>query len=520
MPILQAGSVNNTALIVPDLYVEIVPPQNLILNGVPTNILGVVGTSNWGPVGVPVIIGTMAAYYANFGSLIPRKYDMGTQVATAIQQGAQDFRCVRVSDGTDTPASTNVPGTAVAITALYTGSLGNQLVATLRSGSRQSTWCLSVALPGLQAEVFDNIGGAGEIFWQNLVSAVNNGFGVQRTSSRLITMQHNGAASSPSAFSVTLGAAVPGTDGALGVQPATLVGANGATRSGMQALRGQNCGLLLLADADDHQSWTEQAAFALDEGTYAILTGPEGDTIENAISVKRAIGLDCYCTKLVFGDWIWWLDQSNGLTRLVSPQGFIAGRLSNLSPEQSSLNKPVYGVLGSQNSGQPRSGQSSTYSTAELAALFGAGIDVLANPQPAGNFWGARGGKNTSSDSGRNGDNYTRLTNFIAKTLSAGMGQYVGQVINDVLFRNIRGTLLSFLQNMQNQGILGVLENNVPYSVICDHSNNPSSRTGLGYVQADVQIRYQAINEKFIINLEGGQTVQVARQTLPTSQPL
>lgn len=26
---------------------------------------------------------------------------------------------------------------------------------------------------------------------------------------------------------------------------------------------------------------------------------------------------------------------------------------------------------------------------------------------------------------------------------------------------------------------------------------------------------YQAINEKFIVNVEGGQTVQVARQTLP-----
>ena len=46
MPISQQGNVNTTALIVPDLYVQIVPPQNLILNGVPTNILGVVGTAS------------------------------------------------------------------------------------------------------------------------------------------------------------------------------------------------------------------------------------------------------------------------------------------------------------------------------------------------------------------------------------------------------------------------------------------------------------------------------------------
>ena len=49
------------------------------------------------------------------------------------------------------------------------------------------------------------------------------------------------------------------------------------------------------------------------------------------------------------------------------------------------------------------------------------------------------------------------------------------------------------------------------FSVICDASNNPESRTGLGYVQADVKVRYQGINEKFLVNLEGGSTVSVAK---------
>ena len=51
MPIVQQGAINTTALIVPDLYVQIVPPQSLLLNGVPTDVLGVVGTASWGPVG-------------------------------------------------------------------------------------------------------------------------------------------------------------------------------------------------------------------------------------------------------------------------------------------------------------------------------------------------------------------------------------------------------------------------------------------------------------------------------------
>ena len=283
----------------------------------------------------------------------------------------------------------------------------------------------------------------------------------------------------------------------------------------MYSLRGQGCALAVLADADDPSTWGAQAAFSQEEGIYFILIGPAGDSITNAVTIKQAAGLDCYSTKMMHGDWLWWGDQVNGLTRLVSPQGFIAGRLANLSPEQSALNKPIHGIIGSQRSGQPQSGEAAVYSSAELAVLFSAGIDVVSNPQPAGSFWGARAGRNASYDPARNGDNYARLTSYIARTLAAGMGRYVGQVINDTLFKNIRGTLLSFLQSMLDHGLLGITGGTLPYSVICDISNNPPARTGIGYVQADIQVRYQAINERFIVNLEGGQTVQVARQTLP-----
>lgn len=286
----------------------------------------------------------------------------------------------------------------------------------------------------------------------------------------------------------------------------------------MYALRGQQCGIALLSDCDDAATWTVQTQFGLQEGAYMILTTPAGDTIANAVATKGQAGLDSYAAKLMFGDWLWWADQVNLTIRLVSPQGFAAGRLANLSPEQSSLNKPIYGIIASQRTGTPGSAQSAAYSAADLGALLAAGIDVICNPQPGGSYWGVRGGLNTSSNAAVNSDNYTRLTNYIAETLAAGMGQYVGRVINADLFRRIRATQLSFLNNMLGQGLLGSTDGSLPFSVICDTTNNPSSRTSLGYVQSDAQIQYQAINERFIVNVEGGQTVQVARQTLPTGQ--
>jgi phage tail sheath protein FI len=519
MPIVQQGSINTTALVVPDLYVQIVPPQNLVINGVPTNVVGVVGSASWGPVGQPVIVATMADYAANFGPVVARKYDMGTQVATAVQQGAANFRCVRATDGTDTSAQWQIPQTSFVFTALYTGSLGNRIVATLSSGSQPNSWRLTLRLPGLQPEVYDNIGGTGAQFWQNLAAAVNSGQGVQRGPSQLVVANPGTTASAPAAFTWSFASGQAGTDGAAGVTAAVLVGVDTIPRVGMYALRGQGCGIALLADADDATQWTTQAGFGLSEGIYMILTTPAGDTIQNAVTIKGNAGLDAYSAKLMFGDWLYWNDQVNAVVRLVSPQGFVAGRLGNLSPEQSSLNKPLYGVVGSQKSGTPGTAQNTSYSSAELQALLQVGIDVIANPQPGGAFWGVRGGHNSSSNAAINGDNYTRLTNYLAATLAAGMGQYVGQVINNALFQRIRATQLSFLQNMYGQGLLGSTDGSLPFSVICDTSNNPLSRTGLGYVQSDAQIQYQAINEKFIVNIEGGQTVQVQTQVLPTTNP-
>ena len=523
MPIVQQGALNTTALVVPDLYVQIVAPQNLVLNGVPTNVLGVVGSASWGPVGQPTICATMADYALAFGPVMARKYDMGTQVATAVQQGAANFRCVRATDGTDTACQLGVfyTGTLgpLVLTARYTGTLGNLIAVTFSAGSQAATWKMSVTLPGRAPEVFDNIGGTGRTFYQNLVTAVNTGNGVLRGPSQIIVAAlGNTFTVNPVAGIYPFSFGALGSDGATNVYGPTLTGADTAPRTGMYALRGQGCSIGLLADCDDSTQWATQVGFGLSEGVYMIGVGPANDTITNAVATKQSAGIDSYAFKLLFGDWIYWNDAANAQMRLVSPQGFVAGRLCNLSPEQSSLNKPVYGVIGSQKSGTPGSAQATSYASAELAVLFAAGIDVISNPQPGGAFWGVRCGHNSSSNAATNGDNYTRMTNYIAGTLAAGMGQYVGQVINSTLFQRIRSTQLQFLGNMLLAGMLGSTDGTTPYAVICDTSNNPASRTALGYVQADAQVQYQAINEKFVINIEGGQTVQVQRQTLPSGR--
>ena len=505
--ITQQGALNTTALVVPDLYLQLVPPSTVMLNGVPTNVLGIVGSASWGPVGMPVVIGTASDYATAFGPVVDRLYDMGTHVAIAIQQGANSLCCVRVSDGTDTAATVSDSTGSIAFTARYSGSLGNRIGVTLSAGSQVGSWAATIGIPGLPLERFDNIAGSGSAFWTALALAINTGVGqLSARASHFVTAEAKGGATAPASASYTL---TGGTDGAGAVTSASLVGSM-SPRLGMYALMGQSCSLIDLCDCIDPTQWSAIDAFASSEGAYAILSGPAGDTIANAVSIKTEAGIDSFAVKLLFGDWLYWWDATNQTQRLVSPQPFAAGRLVNLSPEQSGLNKQLFAIAGSQGVGLPGSNATKAYSSAELAVLFENGIDLITRPGAGGqNFWTMRLGHNTSSNPATNGDNYTRLTNYIAATLNAGMGTYVGSVINAALLRNIKGTLLAFLSILLGQGILGSTNGAQPFAVLCDAVNNPPVRTALGYVQADVQVQYQGINEKFLVNLDAGTTVLV-----------
>lgn len=505
MPVTQQGQINTTALVVPDLYVQIVPPQTQYLNGVPTNVLGIVGTASWGPTNSPTTVGTMSQFAALFGQPQNRKYDGGTLVATALLQGANNFRFVRVTDGTDVAASSVVQTNCLTLTSKYTGTFGNSISVTLSAGAQANTWKAVVAAPGLVPEAFDNIGAGltGNALWLAIASAINNGTNSLRGPSQIVVASAGVGTTAPTAATLTLSG---GTDGATTITGSVLVGQDTVPRKGMYALRNTGASIALLADCDDSTTWSTQVAFGLSEGMYMILTGPSGDSISNAVTVKGTAGIDSYAAKVLFGDWVYWLDTYNGLTRAVSPQGFVAGLLANLSPEQSSLNKQLQGIVGTQ-----KSALNQQYSQAELQQLGVAGIDVITNPVPGGSYFGPRFGHNSSSNPVTNGDNYTRMTNYIAYTLNAGMGKFVGKLQSTQVRGQAAATVSAFLDNMQQQGMIGDPNGGPAYSVQIDASNNPSSRVALGYLQADVKVKYLSIIEKFLINVEGGQSVQITK---------
>lgn len=510
MTIIQQGAVNTNALLVPDVYIQVVPPSENFLNGVPTNGLGVVGTAQWGPVNAPTILGSIADYVQKFGNIVARKFDGGTAIWAAVLNGANNIRFVRVTDGTDLAATGVFGVNGLTLTGKYSGSLGNLVSLAISAGSQSNTWRAVISMPGLVPEVFDNIGAGltGNALWVAIANAINNGVSGIRTASELVIAAAGSSTASPSAGSITLAG---GTDGAANVTTNHLIGQDTVPRKGMYALRKSGVANAMLVDCDDSSTYSTQLAFGLDEGIYMIAVRPAGDTISAAVAAKSAAGVDSYALRLMHGDWIFFNDTVNNQVRLISPQGFIAGRLSALAPQESALNKPLYGIVATQ-----RTQQNLPYSQAELQALAQAGIDVITNPIPAGDSFGSRIGCNTSSNAVINGDNYPRLTNYIAKTLNAGMGIYVGKLQSPKSRADVSGTVNAFLMNMWQQGMIGDVNDaqKVPFSIQINRANNPSSRVALGYMQVDVRITYLSVTTKLIINVEGGQSVKITNAGL------
>ena len=515
MPIYPVGSLNTAALTAPDLYIQIVPPKTRYINGVPTDILGIVGIADWGPVNSATLIGSPGDATLKFGTQAVRKYDLCTAIAVSIQIGAANIRAVRVTDGTDTAATSTLKdsgaATGATLTAFYTGTLGNTLSATLSAGSATASWKLVISMPGVAPEVFDNITGTAGALWANIVSAVNNGQSGMRGPSQLVVATVGTSILAPPATQTVTFAA--GTSGNTTLTDSVLIGVDGVTgtaRKGMYALRGSGSQTLNLVDLTDSTQWPTLLTFGLSEGCYPVTQGPAGASYATTETALKTAGCDSYALKVMVGDWVYWQDQVNGQQRMIAPATFSAAKIAALSPNQSPLNKPVTNAVSTQ-----RNLSQQPYSTAEIGAINTARLDVITNPCPGGSYFGHRSGLNCSSNGAVNGDNYTRMTNFISLTIAASFGGVIGDLQTIDLRRTTKSTMESFLQVLVDQGMIGDVNGGPGFSVQLDAANNPDARVALGYMQADVQVKYLSVVRYFLVNLEAGQSVTIVASATP-----
>jgi hypothetical protein len=400
---------------------------------------------------------------------------------------------------------------AITITSKYTGSLGNSSTYLISTGSAPNSFAFVAVFPGATPEVFNNITGAGNAFWVNLANAINNGTS-QRAPSKYFVATAGASTNAPQAFSTAI-ALTGGTDGASGVGTAALLGQDTFPRKGMYSLRESGCDCAALADCVDTTSWAAQNAFGISEDIYMITATASGDNIGNALTTRVGAGLDAFSMKIMMGDWPYFYDTFQGLSRLVSPQAFALGLYGNLTPQNSALNKPINGVVATQ-----ASNAMLLYSSQDLSRANQGGIDLIVPPlnAPGGSYFTMMTGRNTSSNTANNGDEYTRMTNFIARSLqSFATGSFVGrpESINTNDRTRLEATMMlqSYLQFLKDPP-LNMIDG---YNVTCDLTNNTPSTIAAGFMFAYVSVRYLGIVRYFVIMLAGGSNVSVTNQALP-----
>ena len=515
MPTFIDGQQNLAALSVPGTYVDIIPPRP-IANGAPTNIEGLVGVASWGPVNAPVLFATPDDCKRVLGVPMVRKHDIATFVWAATGVGGiVGFRGVRVTDGTDTAATGTLQG--LTLTAKFTGSLGNTISVTLSAGTQATSTRATVSFNGQTPEVFNNIIGTGNAFWLALAAAINNGTPYGAPSNYVVA-----AATASIIAPVITGAAASvaltgGTDGASGVTDAMLVGSDVTPRTGMYALRGTGIDAFALCDLTDDTTWGVQDAFALSESALAVNATTSGDTISGAIAARNTVGLDDFPTWLLVGDWPSFYDTQNQTQRIVSPSAMALGLLGNLSPEQSPLNKILRGVNATQHSTA-----NLVYSNPELQLANGGGVDLIVGPPttPGGQYFSFATGRNASSNTGANGIEYSRMTNFLARSFQGPVfGSLIGRLQssrpNDQTRQDATNIASGFLADLQNPA-LGSNGNGMidSFSVTCDLTNNPVSLQARGFLFLYATVVYLRVVRYFVVKLAGGAQPQVLVQTI------
>lgn len=514
MTIFILGAANPAAFDLPGLYINVQAPPSAPLPGAPTDILGIVGVASWGPVDSAVGFSDEAEAAVLFGAMKVRDHDITTHVHIAQMQGVRNFRAVRVTDGTDTAASALIGGaTGLTLTSRYTGTKGAETRVVIADGTKADTKRVTITFPGLPPETFDNIPAtaASNASWLAIRDAINNGISGQ-SASRLVVASVGALATAPANGAFALAG---GSDGSTGVTSADLLGAeaaDGGGRTGLYALRETGIAAFLLADVSDFDTFAAQAAFAVSEATFGYGVSPSGDTVAEFKEAMDGAGIDTPWFKVIFGDWAFMIDGVNNVTRMVSPQAFEAGTKVVIGPHQTTLNKPIQGLVGTE-----KSEAQQTYSQAELRMIGAARGDVIIMKSPGGDYPSMAFGRNSSSDRARRLDAYTTMTNYLARTFDqrAGVGRQIGRLITPEQMREAQSTLGGFLQNEWDDGRIGNAQGTLPYSVQVDALNNPANRVALGAEKASVKVQYLSIVETFQIDLTGGQTVQIA-----AAQPL
>lgn len=401
------------------------------------------------------------------------------------------------------------------LAAKFSGILGNQISIAISAGTVASTFTATIQpFPGFNngnSEVFANIPASS--FWSNLQNAINLGQGVLRGPSNLVVASNafTGTLAPLTATPLTLSG---GTDGR-NVTSANLLGTSSAS-SGFFALSNMNPGVTIgwVAGLTDNTIYESLQAIADSAEFLLLLTFPLGTSVSQAISDVQSYGINDFEVGFVY-QWVYFFDSYNQQVRLVPPLAVAAGAMGILPPWSSPSNKPVAGIIGTEQTNQ--FSPNVPFQLSDLSLLEQNGIMAITKPIVRGPVFGFRNGQNSSSNTQANNVAYTRTTNFILASIDSVLGQFdadeQSNASDDPLRAAVTATLNDFFKNLPQ----GAVQSS---NVICNMTNNTPTTVAQGQLNIAVYAEYYGYALDVVLTYEGGARTNTTSNTLGAGNPV
>jgi len=424
--------------------------------------IGVVGSFMKGPVNTRIPIGSSDQFVNTLGTF-SFDYTGPISVLGAMNQGATDFDIVRIVGAGATPATLPLKDASnqnsVVATATSPGDWANGVQATgvnvaVTAGTNPNTVKL-IVIVGTISRTYDN---------QTLttIPLIND--------PDVIFTVSNGATTLPKPISSTPLAG--GSDGA-SLTDADYIGTidSSGNRTGLKVLEPCNCAIIIAAQqtsaAVQAALITHTANAGLEEGLRnAVSSLPKGTLPANVSAVTSSLD-----TARVEFPYLWVEPQESPGT-LVSPDGYLAGRLAVIGEHESPSNKEIKGILSTERQ----------LTMAELQLVTNA--KVMPITPVNGRGFRIRNGVNLSSDTAWSQVSTRRIFDKIEMMIYNSTQWAISEPNTPVLWSKVATQIDMMLSDLKRKGEIYDYK-----PTVCDSSNNTPTTIANRILNTRVRVR-------------------------------
>lgn len=470
----------------PDVNLREVAPAPSI-RAAAVGIVGAVGQSNRGPVGVPTRVSSFSEWIRKFGDYNSAQAGEGYMfMYNLFRAGASQVDFVRVTDGAQTAATATVSGSTYRLTT--PGAWGNGVTLTVAASSVTGFVTLMFA-NGSETYTYENVTFANasdpNYVGTILGNALTNDDFVEITTA---------ATGTPVAGTYSFTGGSNGSVQGTALTDAAYVGTNATGGlTGLVALEADPDPEIIVCSRSNAvvaAAINSHVNLATVTPRLGILALASGTVVSTMVTQMQTLSNDrCVMTY----PWLQILNPINNRKEFHNPTSFYAGLLASLQYHISPSRNQINNIIGTERA-LTRSDIDtlSASRVSPIALISGFGFCVM-------------NGYTTSSNPSLMNVTRRRAVNFLGKTFERGLQNFVSKPHTPELRLSVVTALGNVLQAEADQQRIGNVSGGKPYGIKCDNDNNPPAVVKQNKMMVDIQVSLWAPADFINVSLDASE---------------